>query len=507
MARTSALPSQATSRVQRALVPALLVLIFAVGAYRRWHNADIWPSGYHETRQYYTALNARQVWLHLRPAPISDGEAKWLEKSPTTFIEPPIFEGIMACVYVVLGRETPSACAWVASAFWFAGAWFVFDTAKRLVSSSLGGTLALGIYLLSPASILLSRIFQPEPLMVFAFCVAVWWLAKTSDRRRLQDVIVSGVICAAAAFVKPGPSLFLLAAGYLGLSIAKMGLAALVDYRVYLFSAIMALPSVAYAWLLLDGHLQAKVIPSLLLTSDFYFRTWALMESSVGWMSILGAVVGASYLAFARRNGLALGLLVGHIAFCGVFTYHTMTHHYYHALLVVVVALSVAPLASVVEEALDRTSAPQAGLIVLLFLAAMVRYSAEDAFVTAERREFLAARRELAQQIEQAVGTGSTVIMFGPDNGEWLEFDGWLDVESWPLDADIAHARLAGGTVETSVDAQLDSMIRVYEPSHVVVLAIQRQPDPALVQLLESRYQTIHAEDLVSIYQLPASAQ
>jgi hypothetical protein len=116
------------------------------------------PMEFNSIRQYHGALLARGLyeWLltgNLRTLP-ADG-----------IIEPPILEFVASFSYLVLGGEHLWVPRLLSALLWMVGGTLLYLTAKKLVSQS-AALLSTCFYLFLPYSVLASRAFMPDPLMV-----------------------------------------------------------------------------------------------------------------------------------------------------------------------------------------------------------------------------------------------------------------------------------------------------------------------------------------------------
>jgi hypothetical protein len=128
--------------------------------------------------QYESAICARVFWLSVGQRSLPEGRRRWLEARPANVTAPPVMQALMAGTYLMSGTERPWLSGLFAGGFWVVGGWFLFDLCRKLAGGSLGALVALAFYLLAPLGIIVSRSFQPEALMTFAFLVALWYLVR-----------------------------------------------------------------------------------------------------------------------------------------------------------------------------------------------------------------------------------------------------------------------------------------------------------------------------------------
>ena len=152
-----------------------LILLFTLALTIRLYDLTDLPLDFHPTRQLLSAIKARGLYYETQP----DGIPTW--KLETAIrqaklkadVEPVIFERVVAFTYRITGEQV-----WIArvysSIFWLVGGIFLFSLIRDLVSFE-GAIFSTTYYLFFPYSIIASRSFQPDPLMVM-FILAFWWM-------------------------------------------------------------------------------------------------------------------------------------------------------------------------------------------------------------------------------------------------------------------------------------------------------------------------------------------
>jgi len=474
----------------------LLLAILLLGCYWRFTNLSVWPPDYYEMRQYHSAIVARALWLKARPTPPNAKEQRWLKAAAerpdsmaANLVEPPLTELLVLGVYLLTGHEQPWISGLFTSLFWMAGGWFIFEVGRRLGGDPYGGLLSLGFYVLTPAGILLSRAFQPEALMILAFTAALWFLVRRGLPDSWPAVVTGGLICGLCVLVKPGFAFFPLAGAYAAMAWQRDGFAgALRNEKHYAFGVLMALPSLVYAVLFLSSHARAKVMPELLLASDFYWQYGRMIDTSVGWFALASAVAGACLMLAVHRFPIGWGLLAGYLAYTAFYTYHSMTHHYYQAPLVVVVAICLSPLATMLRRGLSNSEIPRR-FTVALCCVLLLGYTMVDYDKGQRRREFLQERARKAVELSERLGDEARVIAVNAsDYGTPLIYHGMMIVEPWPNVLEFRQRALAGNPVEPPEEFQ--KLLRDFSPTHVVFTddeEARRQID--FVKYLESNYE------------------
>jgi 4-amino-4-deoxy-L-arabinose transferase-like glycosyltransferase len=241
------------------------------------------------------------------------------------------------------------------------GGVFVYLIAKKIASPN-AALFSVFFYLFVPYSILPSRAFMPDPLMVMSFVIAIFTIVRYHEqpqsRRRL---IVAAAASSLAVFVKPGICFFQIFAAFVALSVYRQGIKrSLFSWHMVVFAVLSALPTALYYLYgtfgagFLQGQAQAKIVPEYML--EVYFWTGWLHQTGtvVGYVALTGALFGVLLLRSALPKALIIGLWTGYFLFGLVFTYHIHTQDYYSLQLIPVVALSLCPVVELVMKYLGR---------------------------------------------------------------------------------------------------------------------------------------------------------
>ena len=476
----------------------ILVMVVMLAVAWRFVGITQWPSSFHLTRQYDDALRARAMWLKVRPQPLSDGERLWLEHSPSVVLEVPLLESLMVGSYLMAGGEYPWLAYVITSCCWLAGGWFIYDMARRLTSSCDSALLALAIYLLAPLGIMLSRSFQPEAPLVLGLVVALWSIIRWQDSTTWRTTFLVGSICGLAMLVKPGFAFFPLLGTYVALRLSKAGWRAVIGPQTWVFAALTLVPSVIYVWLFLSGQGGQKIMPHLLLTADYYRTWWLLVSTGIGWYLLAAAVAGAYLLKRDNGSYVGYGLLAGYGAFCATFTWHTMTHSYYHVILVPIVALCAAPLGGYAGAYLTKKTLPKwlPYALAAALLTVLIGFSSPALTLIAPPEGFDDAIK-FHQEFGRFAGAGSKTAFLGEDYGQPLAFHGWLSVYAWPTHVDLTYNETRG--VPNKPAAQrLREVVEDFKAQYFVVTNLEElKNQPELAELLKHLPRVVEGPQLV----------
>jgi 4-amino-4-deoxy-L-arabinose transferase-like glycosyltransferase len=456
--------------------------------------------------QYENALTTRVIWLKLRGDNLAPDEKLWLERYSGRVKSPPLIETLTALTYLPDGRERVWVATLLTSVAWIAGGLFLFDLCRRLPGGRGGATLATAYYWLNPFSIVVSRSFQHEALMMLAFLIALWSLVALDAPRSWWRTAVAGVIAGVAVLAKPGIFLFPLMAAYLALALGSRGLRrTILSPKPLIYALLLAGPSLLYVWLLLPGE-SHQLMPKLLLSANYY-RGWAVQIGLVvGWVSLLAGLGGAVLLLRSRTPYALLGisLFLGSVAYSLVFSYATMTHDYYHVPMLPAVAVGLSGLGTLTRRMPDwRTKHLAFRLVIgLALLAGSLLYSL-SAFEPLRRAG--AGDASVYEESGRLIGHGSRVICMSPGYGKPLTFHGWLIAHPWPDHFDKSYEKLRTGTVLSDAE-RWQRMVAADQPTHFVITDhAEMNWHPDLASLLHERYRECYRTKDVVIYDLRTS--
>jgi 4-amino-4-deoxy-L-arabinose transferase-like glycosyltransferase len=429
---------------QRLAVLALLLVGLAV----RWMDLTDPPLDIHPTRQLHSALMARGMYYAtVTDAPAWQVELAIEQGKREAVIEPPVMETLTAWLYRLAGGEKVWLARLLSSFFWVIAGLAVFGLAARMTGTA-GGLTALGFYLLQTYGVLASRTFQPDPLMVALIAAALWafyaWLESPGWRR----AAAAGLFCGTAIFIK-NVSVFFLAVPIIFLLARKDIKNLLRNGQVWLIGVLSMLPFGIYT---LYGTFVAKFLgqqfsfrffPNLWLEAANYSRWIDKINSTVGIPALILGLVGVLLLPAGKPRKLAIGLWLGYLIYGMTFAYHIGTHDYYQLPLVLIIALSLAPLGSLIGKAFNEMAGGMksrlAQAAVLLVVVGLAVWPARNALRGEDYRTEPAFWRTLGDRLRDEPVVGLT-----QDYGYRMAFYGWDSITNWPGSGDLAVRQLAG---------------------------------------------------------------
>jgi hypothetical protein len=336
--------------------------------------------------------------------------------------------------------------------------------------------------------------------------VAIWHLARPWRELTWRATLTTAAVCGVAGFVKPGMLSALLLGGFAAVVLPRSvpGGWWRKLFHVSAFAVLSALPAVLYAGILLRHH-SGRVMPHLLGERWFYEGTWENARDVVG----PALAVGLLGIGMAARSGayLPLGLLAGHLATLGVFTFHAATHNYYQVPLLVITAVGMAwPVARI-----DRWGAARgwgesprgraawaagltAGLVAYLIVTRNPtigpwRWGPETRAGLTREADRVRIQAEHAVAVRSAVGANAPVAGLTEGFGYPLRFHGWVRTVAWPtLDNQFYMAQASGGSGGFLAEAQLREWITAGIARYFVVTDLDEWNRQPALQAALARY-------------------
>ena len=519
-----------------------LVLLFGIALTIRLYDLTDLPLDFHPTRQLLSAIKARGLYYETQP----DGIPTW--KLETAIrqaklkadVEPVVFERLVAFTYRFTGEQLWMARIY-SSLFWLIGGIFLFMLVRDLVSFE-GAIFSTAYYLFFPYSIIASRSFQPDALMVM-LTLSFWWMfarwmtltfnpspiraertLRDPERSRRGDevedeagrgagvriALLAGLLGGLAIFVKFSAAFFVIGAA-LGLSLSHFTLRELLrNAQVWLMALIGILPAAAYLvyGIFIRGDLgsqfSGRFIPALLLSPINYLQWMTKASLAAGGIFIMLALLAFFLGKDVRLRSFMFGLWGAYLIYGLFFNYHVATHDYYHLPLIPIVAVSLSLLGDWFFARLTESTAHRyqrsAVYFILLFGLFSVVWNVRNQLKAVDYRPEAAMWAEIGDLLAD-----ERVVALTQDYGSRLEYWGWKTVATWPYVGDINYADARGGTF--SFDELFDEYSSKRDFFLVTDLAeLDRQP--GLKERLFSSYSIVAQEDGYLIFDLrdPISA-
>jgi len=275
---------------------------------------------------YYETLDDAPEWKQ-------DIARKLRNKHP--LIEPEIIESITAATYRLVGEEIVWIARIYSSLFWVLAGLALYSLTRGMVSDD-AGVIALIYYLFAPFGLVVSRTFQPDPLMT-AMIVTAWmaffhWYRSSS----WKWAIISGITAGAAMYIKSTSVFFLLfGMAFVVLSRKKI-ISTLKDIQVWVIILLSGIPVLAYHIYgifisgVLESQLKGRFFPQMWSDPKFYLQWKNAISNVTGhFIILLIGLVGLFFLKKNRDRLFLVGIWVGYILYGLGFSYHITTHYYY----------------------------------------------------------------------------------------------------------------------------------------------------------------------------------
>lgn len=425
--------------------------------------------------QYRSALLARSFYFNM-----TDSIPEWRRQANANSLqnfltrEPSITEFLTAIGYKLLGGENLKIPALLTSIFWLVGGFFLYRIARDWVSSE-GAIVAAAYYLFVPLGVILSISFQPDSLMIMMYVISLYAILQYHEKPAWNRLITAAILSGFAILAKP-LVFFVVTTAFLGPAIHQFeGLRQFINKKLVVFFVICYLPSALYYGygIFFTGDLMRQVewsyLPQLLLTRE-YWRDW--MQTAlevVGLTPLLAAIIGIPLAQKGIFRAFLAGLWGGYILFCLVFTYHIRYAGYYHAHLIPIVALSFAPMASLLIRQIRRSTS---GWYWSLFYAAAAALLLFVNFRNINRMIWSSSNfesREVAEQIGEIVGHSNRVVYIASAYGIPLEYYGELTGAYWPRNVSD-HDTTLGINRVLSVEDRLENL--GFTPEYFVITAM-----------------------------------
>ena len=425
-----------------------VVLIFLVGLGTRLFQFSDPPLELHAARQLRSLFISRGMYYeNLASAPAWQREIAVSQYRGQGLIEPPIMERLTAWSYALAGGIDLGIPRLIAILFWSLGGLGLFLLTRELTDAN-GGVIALAFYMTLSYTVMASRAFMPEPLLIAAIIWAWWAMARWSRNPTWKHAVTAGLLAGFAIFVK-STAVFFIAGAWLGLLLGGLGLRQVLKSRqVWVMALLTVLPYAlyhiyaVYITARMAGQFSLRFFPEMWRDPRNYFAWLNVIDDVVGFEWLLAAIAGFFLLRERFARGLFLGGLVGYGLYGWAFMYYSTTHDYYTLPLVPMVAVG---LGSVVAVVLSHLSVkrPWAELAFAGLLLVPMTLNLWDANVAMRQRDFQ-ADVALAEEAGALFKPDDKVVTIAPYYSGTLQYWGWMNTNVWMSTGDFALRARAG---------------------------------------------------------------
>lgn len=435
---------------------ALLVVLFLAALGVRLSGLDDPPLGFHAARQYRSFLIARSYYYDMAAnVPEWKRHVARVSREHEGVLEPPVVENLAAIGYHIAG----GAHLWIpramSIAFWLIGGLLLYRLAARLVCPD-GAIVSAAFYLFLPFAVSASRSFQPDPLMVMLMLLAVHATVRYFEEPSRQGLALATASTALAMLVKPVCAFPLLAV-FPSIALTRHGPARVWRRReIWFFVGLSVVPSAAYYAYgtfvagSLKGQAGISFMPKM-IADPLFWRGWLdKLWFVTGYAAIVAGVLGAVLCRPGAARATVVSLWGGYFVMGLVFTYHIRTHDYYHLMVIAMIGLSLAPLASLFMHALRGvlhiSLARSTATVVIVMAIALSADRAPWRMPPGNLAPFL----EMATTVGDIVDHSDKTIVLGRESGRPLMYHAEIAGVRWPAAADLAAQRLRGKPSQTA---------------------------------------------------------
>jgi hypothetical protein len=494
-----------TTRQTRLIVLAMFALATAVRLFR------LDAPGMLVDRDYTSAMLARAFYFEQRPD-VPEWRramaAKLAARQPV--LEPPVTEWLASVAYRIAGKEDMRLGRLLTIAFWLTGGVLFLQLARTLVGMD-AAVIALGYYLFLPLSILLSRSFQADALMMLLFIASLLAMVRHHQAESPQRLALAAVLCAVTLVYRPLVMPALVAAFVLPRierdgwrravfsrsSLGYLSLATIPAFAYYGYGAFVAR---YFQW-----KLPSSFMPSLYGHREYWQGWFELALAQLGVTALVLGILGLALLQRGLPRSMIVALGIGYLCFGLAFTFHIHTHGYYQAQLIPAVAIAAS---AVVAMLLRRAFSTREGW---LRVAAMGSLGIVAADWGLEVRNRLGTQHFESRPIATAIGAqvkhSDRVVFLSPFYGLPLQYLGEFTGAYWPRASTYRLYRPEGEQAR-AVRARLAEL--GFEPEYFVITAFREYAEhhKDLRAYLETRCTPIATQDAYLIYGncLPAGA-
>jgi hypothetical protein len=455
----------------------IIGILFIVALGIRVYHINELPLDFQPTRQYRSAIIAKGYFFETsQRTPDWESKVAIINKDREGILEPPIMELLAFLGYRFTGAEHLWIPRMLSVMFWLGGGVFLYALTSDLISSS-AASFSTAFYLFLPFGISASRSFQPDPLMVFAFLSSIFVISRYHIQPSRPRLAIAAALSALAIFVKP-VCLFAIFGAFVLANISRQGMRrTLSSLNLSLFAIVSLLPTALFYVYgtfvagFLSDQAKRSFIPSLYFSSDFWLGWLHQINNVVGYLAVIAALLGVLLFREGLSRALLVGLWIGYALFGLTFNYHIHTHNYYQLQFIPIVALSIAPIGSLIFSSLTQACAQRSWRLALLgvLLFASLLYISE---VRWRLRSQDPSQVRVAQEIGVVIQHSTKTIFLAFAYGKPLEYHGGISGEYWPNGSDIRAERLRGELALTARE-RLDSLIMRFSPEYFIVTDFQ----------------------------------
>jgi len=415
---------------------------------------------------------------------------------------PPVAETVGAIIYKAAGRETPRTARALSAIYWTVAGVCFFLAARRWTSDAAALTGA-AVLLFLPWTLPESRQFGATPLALMNMGLALLTFARYGEQPTRSRLVWSALATTAAIAVRPMTGFFLFPA-FAAVRAERVPIRrALFDRDTWLFAAIATLPTMLfYGWALpTDPMMRTRVATDLtyglLFQASFWRGWWAMIGTTITIPVFVAAVLLVPFARGRTLKTMLAAMWLGYVLYGIAFNFHTVTHPYYQALALPLIALSIASLGLLRSNGLLARSTP-----LVLAAVLMLAGGRSDPMAEPQAASEVAAYRAIGD----LTGHSTRTVYMSECWGDSLGYYGEVAGRPWPTVYEVQMYKPVGahGVPDITADARLQLASGQLGGAEYFISTdlaeLARQPD--LQRLLDERYRLIARTATYVVYDL-----
>lgn len=456
---TAAQLPEPQTRPTRLWVYIVVVAIFILGTGLRLLDLTDPPLDYFPQRQLRGAIIARAIYYRLLPSidPATRDQAIFLANTMDRR-EPSVFEGLVAVTYLVTGGESLWLARVYSILFWLLGGIALFALARRM-TSSLAAIAPLIYYFFLPWSVIFSRIFQPDLIMVMLTLWVAYTLFRWGESPSWKWALLTGLLAGLAAYIKL-PAAFPIVLMLVGMVLVTLGFKlAIRSPQVWVMWGLFLIFPAIYYLFIIPGESTGWLDFSLgllknLVQPSFYIR-WVIFAGGMVDLGVAIISFVGIWLLPKKARIIPLALWGGYLLYGLAFSYHITTHEYYSIPLIPAIALSLAPIAGLIFDRITRRghAAEWALVAVLVFSVGYSAWIGRSILVGKNYRSEAIAW----QKMGQAFPKEGDLIGITHEQGYRIAYYGMRHVTPWPYTYADEQALAGSADPQAEFDALFES--------------------------------------------------
>jgi 4-amino-4-deoxy-L-arabinose transferase-like glycosyltransferase len=422
-----------------------IITLFIVGTGLRLIDLTDPPLDYFPQRQIRGAIIARGIYYQLLPSadPAMRDQAVYLANTMDPR-EPSVFEGLVAITYLVTGGEHLWVARIYSILFWLLGGVALYALARRL-TSPLAAIAPLIFYFFLPWSVIFSRIFQPDILMVMLTLWVAYTLYRWGETPTWKWAILTGLLAGLAVYIKL-PAIFPIGLMFIGIVLTNFGFKkSIVNLQVWVMLVLMMVFPAIYYLFVISASSREWLSSTLPL-----IKNWISPSFYIRWVIFAGGMVdlGIAFVSFVgvwllpkKARIIPLALWGGYFLYGLAFPYYITTHEYYSIPLIPAIALSIAPLAGLVFNRIKKAGhlAKWVVAVVIVFSLAYSGWMGRSILLGKNYRTEAVSWQKMRQDLPKV----GDLIGITHEQGYRIAYYGWRHVTPWPYTAED-ELQLAG---------------------------------------------------------------